>query len=121
RRHCVGLRGRRRRDRLERCERNVQRDLGAGAPRLHGAADRKALGRQPAARDGRGPAHRARAAAGKRIKSRFRPYFLLPYFLFLFRTLREKEAMVNNQDDKMLREVESIKKLLLLLLVKLGA
>ncbi|PYJ66325.1 MAG: hypothetical protein DME76_17250 [Verrucomicrobia bacterium] len=35
--------------------------------------------------------------------------------------LREKEAMVNNQDDKMLREVESIKKLLLLLLVKLGA
>jgi hypothetical protein len=29
--------------------------------------------------------------------------------------------MVNNQDDKLLREVESIKQLLLLLLVKLGA
>jgi len=36
--------------------------------------------------------------------------------------LREKkEAVVNNQDDKIVRELDSIKKLLLLLLVKLGA
>ena len=59
RRHLVGLRRRRRRHRLERRQRDLQRHARAGPPRLHRRADRKTLGRQPAAGDGRSAADRA--------------------------------------------------------------
>ncbi len=60
--HLVGLRRRRRRGRMERRRRDLQRHARTRPARLHGGADRQAVERQPAARDGRGPARRGWSA-----------------------------------------------------------